>query len=429
MPPPLRLTLAFALPLLVSCGAAAHEPGRLQRLLDGSASEVRLKEGDWPGPFVVRRAVTIVGAGEGRTRLTGGRLRVESAGVRVVGVSLEGVDVAPGGELRLERASVSGSDPEAVAVRVDGGSFIGERLTVSGAWRHGVQAEKGRVELLGVSVQGVRRSAVRVLQGSARLRGVRAQSATHDAAVVFAADSAVDVRGSLLEGGEYGVLMRGGSLTGRQLAVRGAPSGGVSLIGASGALDGLALEGPFRFGGVQAIRSPGLTLSELYVVRAGAAGLVAVESDRLDLSDVQVSGATSDRAGDDGHGIVVQHSRQASLRNVRVDGAQGAALFVLSSEVQVTGLVAERALVGAAAALGSRVRVEGLKATLPEGAGAAAWGESHLWLSESVITGRVGTVACGSSRVEQAGKVLIDAAEPTRSCLIEGRDWRRLVAP
>ena len=133
-----------AVTLLSACSASpeAVPPGALQAAIDASepGAVLRLAPGEHPGPIVIDRPITLVGADD--TRITappGGDSAVVSI-MRTSGVTLHGVRVEGG-----ETGIFVRSSP---AVVLDG-------VVVSGASLHGIYVLQGEVRIVDCEIRGL----------------------------------------------------------------------------------------------------------------------------------------------------------------------------------------------------------------------------------------------------------------------------------
>lgn len=339
---------------------------RMPELLDGtrlarkaaSGGTIELPAGNHP-ELILRRAVTLRGQGE-PTRLA--PLVVEEKGVRLESLVVRAtenapaIDVRKGASLHLRHVRVECS-PAAPTGLLIAGRVEAHELTVSKGCERAVDIREGHLILRSSHIVG-ERVAMRVVDAALEARGVRLEvSDPENGAVLVAARSDVRLSKVSLSGGEQGLLVRGGTTTGREIRVDGTVTG-IGFVQATACLERVRLQGPFSHAGVLASDAPDVRICGLDVERAGASGVLALRSTLL-LSDVSVAGARVDADGDFGNAVTLQAS------NVDIDGlvvrdAQAAALHAGKSVVRVKSLQVRESGVAVIADNRASVVVEGL---------------------------------------------------------------------
>jgi len=426
---------------------AARVQDRVDRAPPGAV--VELGEGAWSGPLVVRRPLTLRGAGVGRTVLAAGgvavkvenaRLRLEAMTIRADrrGVDATGSDVSlagcafedaseaavavAGGSLEMEhvrvRCAAGAESSLAHAVATRDARVAARASTVDGPCAYGFDVRGGTLDLSGSQVRGSRMSAVSVSGGRAVLADLEASVVKgmrgDPFAVVFSGGGAIEARRLELAGGDIGLMVRGGQALVEDLHAAGAAAVGMAVHGGRIEARRVRLDGPFRFAAVQVSDAPEAELRWLRVRRAGPVGLSALRAP-VRVTDAVVEGASLDAEGDFGHGFHVLEG-SALLTDVRVDGAPGAALWASAAKVFVDGARLSAAAIGVVAANGATVKAADLKLAAGGEVGAMAMEHATVELEQSALAARVGTLSCSGGTVRLGPGVALDAERETRPC-------------
>ncbi len=422
----------------------------------GAGVTVRLHAGLYRGPFQLAAGATWEGEGEVVLYGEGPGAVVEAWGGTLRHLSVQGgqVGVRAHGEVRLEavhfsghrvaglealpgsRVTVQGAHFEAALPGVPGVTATGAQVALAqvrfeGGWHRAVTARDSRVTVRQARFLGVA-EALHLVGCETRLDDVDIRAGRGTA--VFAAGGALAVAGLTVQGHEAALRTGPGvTLLIDGLSAQGAQEVGLALVGATGSLRHLRLEGTGPLGAVQVEPGPGgrrgdgrrLVLGPLTVRHARSLG-VSVHQSWVRLDEVDIDGVQQEPNGD-GTGALgdALHVADADVEvgTLRVGAAEGSAVWVTagaalvadtvtSAGAQQGALVVERS---ASAAVGALV-VSG-------GAGPAlsAWEQASASVGRLEVAGGAGPVLwvdCASGARAKVGP-LTGAPEPEPSACVE----------
>lgn len=432
-------------------------PLDLQARVDAApiGGEVLVPAGIWSGDVVIRRPVTIRGAGLGKTTLTGVRtIAVHSPGVTIEALTITGIEAAvrvvshghltarhlraegPGKVVFVEEgASLETSDLQVrcdkgglAGVYVVGGNWKAERVAVTGACRRGVELLNATVDLSRLSILGAREAGFHALTSTLKVTDLIVDEIDKAAPAFFEARSKSDLHMVSIHGGEEALLLRGGDTFVDGLTVTGTSASAVAAIGGNHVVAHVNATGPFQQAALSALVGSFLTATDVTVTAAGSTGLLALRA-KVDIDRMTVEQAHSDGDGDNGHGMVLERT-EAKLRHLRVTHSDGAAVYAsgADSTLDLLGCEGDKVASGVMLALGAQARVGDLHVSNAP-MGVVAINGSRLRIGDSTVDALVGMLVCkGSSIIEEPGFV-VRADLRRRTCDDEnlGAAWNNIL--
>jgi hypothetical protein len=238
----------------------------------------------------------------------------------------------PGDELRLGPGLHAGSLGRVRGPLSIAGAGAGRTAVVAAEGEDALVVEGGEVRLSGLALRsGPRRAALKVLAGEVWADDL---AATGGAVGLFVEAGSFTGRDILLSG-DYGLLLRGGTVTLEGGAAQGVRAAVAQLHGAS-LLRRLAVSGPSTEAGVT-ISGGTATLEDLVVRSPGPAGLSVLGTARVEAQRLDISGAAEEQGGILGDCVQV---RRGALRlwASTLTRCGGAAVEALGGEVELRGV-------------------------------------------------------------------------------------------
>lgn len=266
-----------------------------------------------------------------------------ASGLSIVGAGLGAISASGGASVTLEAAVLEGSRGR--GIRASGGSLVLMEGGSISETESRVDPVDGTTSLPGAAIEAVGTSTSVSATGtafSANGAGILAEdasvsldsatlSATHgsvvDATVTGAAVPTLEVRDSVVAGGDAGITATGYSVTLAGVTVTGAGTDAVTVQGGSGST---LSDVDVADGGGRAVligETSGVSIDGLEISGCPGAGLVIASSVGVTAADVRIVGAVDT-------GVLVQASESVSFEGLDVQDTAGDGV----SASQVTGL-------------------------------------------------------------------------------------------
>jgi hypothetical protein len=352
-------------------GSSSHPfAGLAQALSQAPAGALlRLSEGTYAGPFVLKNPVVVLGAGKNKTRLVlaadawgpviatdgnalelrdvavvGGQSGISAArtSLRLVNVSIRnqsdsaltasGTDVdLAGGEVLSVAAGRSGK-----GLLIEGGTLHVQGTVFREAGRRAILLHRAKALLVGLDIEGSAVSAVQALDDS----DVVVEGGSFHrmgGPALYASGSALTVRKVRVGRAEYGVLVfRKSRLEVRDAYIADTGVAGVGLVLSGGVISGTTIVHGGTEGAVSVTGSPeALRLEGNRIGEPGSMGVHATNSTIIATDNV-FSGAVLDAQGDLGDAFYAVESDLTLLRN-RFDRNAGSGVTLVRSRAHLVG--------------------------------------------------------------------------------------------
>ena len=365
------LFVGSAAPDGIADGSPAHPFATLSEALAKAPSGaiLRLGEGEFHGQLDIRRPVSLVGQGAGKTRVvydgSGAAVEVRAERVALSQLSIAGgttcIAFHGGAGHQLNGVELSGASQQAILGRnahlvvkggvihdlhergrgidFDGGSLEARGVVFRAAGRRAILLHASRGLLIDLQVRGPALAAVQATAGS-EARVVRGVFESLSGAALYAGGgSQLRIEDAQVRQVEYGVMgfrgaevvVQGGRFTEYRIA-------GVALVGSHGSITGAA----FANGGTEAAISITHADGDLPVLvidnrihQPGPMGLHVTES-AVTVRGNSITGARLDREHDMGVALYAMDAQLVVENNV-LRGNAGSGVAALRSKLLITG--------------------------------------------------------------------------------------------
>ena len=355
----------------VADGSEAHPFASLSAALAKApaGAVLRVGEGEFRGQLEIRRPVSLVGQGAGKTRLvfdgSGAAVEVRAERVKLSQLSILGgtscISFHGGSGQELTGVELSGATQQAIlgksahltikgglihdlpeharGIDFDGGSLDASGVSFRAAGRRAVTLHAARGLFTDLDVRGPSLAAVQAIAGS-EVRVVRGTFESLTGAALYAAGgSQLVVEDAVARRVEYGAM----AFRGSTLVVRGGQFtdygiAGIALINAHGSITGASIARGGSEGAISITHADGdlpVLVIDNRIQKPGPMGLHVTES-AVTARGNSITGARLDREHDMGDALYAIDSQLVVENNV-LRGNAGSGVAAVRSKVLITG--------------------------------------------------------------------------------------------
>jgi nitrous oxidase accessory protein NosD len=334
-----------------------------------SGAVVHVGAGEFREQLELRKPISLVGQGAGKTRLvfggTGAAVGVRADHVELSQLSIEGgtsciffqggkgqkltfVDLSSAKQqailgrnthLVISQSTLHGMHELGRGIDFDGGSLEAREVVFRAAGRRGILLHGTRGVLTDLDVRGPALAAVQATGGATVqvLRGVFADLS--GAALYAGAGSRLQVEQARISQVEYGVMgYRGAEVVVQGGSVSDYGVAGVALVNSHGSITGAAFARGGTDGAISITHADGdlpVLVIDNRIHQPGPMGLHVTES-AVTVRGNSITGARLDRQNDMGDALYAMDSRLVVENNV-LRGNAGSGVYALRSKVLITG--------------------------------------------------------------------------------------------
>jgi parallel beta-helix repeat protein len=352
-------------------GSAAHPFASLGAALAKAppGAIVHAGEGEFREQLELRRPVSLVGQGAGKTRLVFGgsgaavevradhvelsQLSIEGGtsciffsggkGEKLTGVALSGAKqqaiLGRNAHLVISRSTLHGVHEPGRGIDFDGGSLEAREVVFRGAGRRGIVLHAARAVLTDLDIRGPALAAVQAT-GGAEVQVVRGVFADFSGAALYAAGgSQLRVLQARISRAEYGLMgFRGSEVVMEGGAVSDYGIAGVALVNSHGSITGAAFVRGGTEGAISITHADGdlpVLVIDNRIHDPGPMGLHVTES-AVTVRGNSITAARLDAQNDMGDALYAMDAQLVVEDNV-LRGNAGSGVSALRSKVLITG--------------------------------------------------------------------------------------------